>query len=87
MERYQITYASRGRLPDMSGDFHMFVDANLGPVPTIVDAEGKANLLDPRCVIRDACGHTVYTPRDYPLDMFTRSMRGWLIDHPDWGTR
>ena len=85
--RYRIAYASRGRIPDIAGELQVFVDAKLGPMPTIIDLAGRANMLDPRAVIRDGDGRVVYTPRDYPLDTHTKPMRAWLMDHPTWGVR
>lgn len=85
MARYLITYASRGRMPDMSGQLRVFVDAARGPCPTIICRDGSAVVLDPRAVIRVAGGGIVYTPRNYPLDTHTKDMREWLVNHPDWG--
>ena len=87
MARYQITYANAGRIPDVFGEFHAFMDAELGPMPTILDDANHAFVLDPRAIVRDESGHIVYTPRDYPLDTHTKAMREWLLSHPKWGRR
>jgi hypothetical protein len=85
--RYTVTYPGRGPLPPFEGDFKIAQFPSVGKVPVIENAAGEVNVLDPRAVIVDRDGNTVYTPRDMPLDEHTKDMRRWLRSHPQWGRR
>jgi hypothetical protein len=84
--RYTVTYPNRGVLPPLEGDFKIVEFPKVGKMPTI-DSGASLNTLDPRAVIVDGDGKTVYTPWDIPLDEHTKDMRRWLRSNPQWGRR